>query len=255
MTQRKRAFPTLGEIKCRKTIKWFTVGQKIRRPFKSLQNIKWTQSGPISIPLLVRKKSFYHSTNTVVVFKNTRGVTLCLHTHRLIVNRFQAMRRPTGFTMGNSYVALDVDMWCPDVLVVVCVWLGCSCWGVCLCKSIRIWASISMGGLNLKSWMASSIPGWSHTFVEIDHELIFYSHSPSLRWFIQYGRLSYAHKVLTAFSSLPRKSVVLLAEHFIKVPRYRLYKTESAVFLILKVLSISEGSVYQYYLFSPANSW
>ena len=37
-----------------------------------------------------------------------------------------------GFTMDNSYVALDVDMWCPDVLVmvvVVCVWWGCSCWG------------------------------------------------------------------------------------------------------------------------------
>ena len=25
--------------------------------------------------------------------------------HRLIVNQFQAMRRPTGFTMDNSYVA------------------------------------------------------------------------------------------------------------------------------------------------------
>ena len=49
-------------------------------------------------------------------------MTLCLHTHRLIVNRFQAMRRPTGFTMDNSYVALDVDVWCPDVVPVsVCV--------------------------------------------------------------------------------------------------------------------------------------
>ena len=45
---------------------------------------------------------------TSVVFKNIRGVTLCLHTHRLIVNRFQAMRRPTGFTMDYYYVALDV---------------------------------------------------------------------------------------------------------------------------------------------------
>ena len=50
----------------------------------------------------------------------------------------QAMRLPTGFIKDNSYVALDVDMWCPDVVVVVvlrarvcvCVWGGgCSCWG------------------------------------------------------------------------------------------------------------------------------
>ena len=39
------------------------------------------------------------------------------------------MRRPTGFIKDNSYVALDVDMWCPDVVVVVmcmcvCVWGG-----------------------------------------------------------------------------------------------------------------------------------
>ena len=53
------------------------------------------------------------------------------------------MRRPTGFTMDNSYVALNVDMWCPDVVVVVVV---CVCGegaldgggGGCLCKSIRI---------------------------------------------------------------------------------------------------------------------
>ena len=29
------------------------------------------------------------------------------------------MRRPTGFTMDYSYVALCVDVWCPDVVVVV----------------------------------------------------------------------------------------------------------------------------------------
>ena len=48
------------------------------------------------------------------------------------------MRRPTGFIKDNSYVALDVDMWCPDV-VVVCVCVGgggvvvlfvCVCGGV-----------------------------------------------------------------------------------------------------------------------------
>ena len=72
-----------------------------------------------------QEKIFFNLAQTVVVFKNIRGVTLCLHTHRLIVNRFQAMRRPTGFTMDNSYVALDVDMWCPDVVVVVVV--------VCVC--------------------------------------------------------------------------------------------------------------------------
>ena len=56
-------------------------------------------------------------------------MTLCLPTkctHRLI----QAMRRPTGFTMDNSYVALDhVDVWCPDVVVMVRV---CACVGVLL---------------------------------------------------------------------------------------------------------------------------
>ena len=32
------------------------------------------------------------------------------------------MRRPAGFTMDNSYVALDVDVWCPDVVAVsMCV--------------------------------------------------------------------------------------------------------------------------------------
>ena len=89
---------------------------------------------------------------TSVVFKNTRGVTLCLHTHRLIVNRFQAMRRPTGFTMNYSYVALDVDVWCPDVVVVVvmCVCRGCSCLGGGGGKSRRNLASISMAGPNLK---------------------------------------------------------------------------------------------------------
>ena len=52
----------------------------------------------------------------------------------------QAMRRPTGFIKDNSYVALDVDMWCPDV-VVVCVSV---CGGAlvggggCLCKSRHI---------------------------------------------------------------------------------------------------------------------
>ena len=57
------------------------------------------------------------------------------------------MRRPTGFTMDNSYVALDVDMWCPDVVVVVvcvCVWGGGALVGgggggvECLCKSRHI---------------------------------------------------------------------------------------------------------------------
>ena len=68
------------------------------------------------------------------------------------------MRRPTGFTIDYSYVALDVDVWCPDVVVVVmcmCVCVeGCSCWGGGGGeggKSRRILASISMGGPNMKS--------------------------------------------------------------------------------------------------------
>ena len=76
---------------------------------------------------------------TFVVFKNIRGVTLCLHTHRLIVNRFQAMRRPTGFTNVTSYVALDVDVWCPDVVAVsMCVGVLLFGGGGGLCKSRRI---------------------------------------------------------------------------------------------------------------------
>ena len=32
------------------------------------------------------------------------------------------MRRPTGFTNFTSYVAVDVDVWCPGVVAVsVCV--------------------------------------------------------------------------------------------------------------------------------------
>ena len=63
------------------------------------------------------------------------------------------MRRPTGFTKDYSYVALDVDVWCPDVVVVVMCMCVC---GVLLLgggggKSRRILASISMGGPNLKS--------------------------------------------------------------------------------------------------------
>ena len=68
------------------------------------------------------KKSFYlekFKAQTFVVLKNNCGATLCLHMHPLIENLFQAMRRPTGFTMDNSYLALDVDVWCPDVVVVV----------------------------------------------------------------------------------------------------------------------------------------
>ena len=51
------------------------------------------------------------------------------------------MRRPTGFTKDNFYVALDVDMGCPYVVVVVmcvCVWGGGGGWvlliggGVCV---------------------------------------------------------------------------------------------------------------------------
>ena len=49
------------------------------------------------------------------------------------------MRRPTGFIKDNSYVALDVDMWCPDV-VVVCVCVGGGGGGglVCVC----VWGGV-----------------------------------------------------------------------------------------------------------------
>ena len=67
------------------------------------------------------------------------------------------MRRPTGFIKDNSYVALDVDMWCPrcrggdGVCVGGDALVGGGGEGGCLCKSRHIWASISMGGTNLKS--------------------------------------------------------------------------------------------------------
>ena len=38
------------------------------------------------------------------------------------------MRRPTGFTMDNSYIALDVDVWCPDI-VAMSVCGGALVWG------------------------------------------------------------------------------------------------------------------------------
>ena len=53
-------------------------------------------------------------------------------------------------------------------------------------------------------------PARSHTFVEIDHEIIFYVHSPTFHRFIQEGfsvtREGICAKYwLTAYSSLPRK--------------------------------------------------
>ena len=70
------------------------------------------------------------------------------------------MRRPTGFTKDYSYVALDVDVRCPDVVVVVMMMCVCVCVGGGALvggggggggKSRRILASNSMGGPNLKS--------------------------------------------------------------------------------------------------------
>ena len=49
-----------------------------------------------------------------------------------------------------------------------------------LCKSIRILASISMGGPNLKSWVASLIPGRSHIFAAIELFLQSFSFSPMI---------------------------------------------------------------------------
>ena len=57
-----------------------------------------------------------------------------MYTRRLIVNRFQAMGRPTGLTMDYSYVVLDIDVWCPDVVVVVVVVVVCVCGGGGGCK-------------------------------------------------------------------------------------------------------------------------
>ena len=44
------------------------------------------------------------------------------------------MRRPTGFTKDYSYVALDVGVWCPDVVVVVMCMCVCVCVGGALVR-------------------------------------------------------------------------------------------------------------------------
>ena len=92
------------------------------------------------------------------------------------------MRRPTGFTIDNPYVALDIDMWCPDVVVVVVV---CG-WGA-LVGGGGVWVDKHLS-FNNHVWLESEIVGGEfdpEPVVEIDHELIFYSHSPSFRWFVQ----------------------------------------------------------------------
>ena len=50
-------------------------------------------------------------------------------------------RRPTGFTNVTFYVALDVDVLCPDVVAVsVCVWVllfgGGGGGGVCVSRDV-----------------------------------------------------------------------------------------------------------------------
>ena len=58
--------------------------------------------------------------------------------------------------------------------------------------------------------VASSISARSHTFVEINHEIIFYGHSPPFRCIIKEGLLSVTSECvctkywLTACSSMPR---------------------------------------------------
>ena len=64
------------------------------------------------------------------------------------------MRRPTGFTMDYSYVALDVNVWRPDVVVVVM----CVCGGGGL-----VWGGGGGGGVethfsfNKHGWPESEI--------------------------------------------------------------------------------------------------
>ena len=58
------------------------------------------------------------------------------------------------------------------VLYVYCVW-----------DPVQLWSIVGNPGV------ASLIPAWSHTFVEIDHEK-FLNHSPPFRCFIQEGLLS-----------------------------------------------------------------
>ena len=40
--------------------------------------------------------------------------------------------------MDNSNVALDVDMWCPDVVVVVSYWCVCVCVCVCVWRGVLL---------------------------------------------------------------------------------------------------------------------
>ena len=69
--------------------------------------------------------------------------------------------------------------------------------------------------LTANTGIACSIPVRSHSFLEIDHEIISTGHFPPFRWIIQEGLLSVTSKSmctkywLTACSSLPRKKVWL----------------------------------------------
>ena len=51
------------------------------------------------------------------------------------------------------------------------------------CHTLQMWSALS-----------SAIPGWSHTFVEIDHEII--STVILLLWLIQEYKQNYVHEVL-----------------------------------------------------------
>ena len=76
---------------------------------------------------------------------------------------------------------------------------------------MKMMCGITDASLTADPGVASLVLARSHTFVEIDHEINFYGHSPPFRWIIQEGLLSVTSESmcmkywLTACSSLPRK--------------------------------------------------
>ena len=66
------------------------------------------------------------------------------------------MRRPTGFTMDYSYVALDVVVWCPDVVVVV----------MCMCVCVEGVLLLGGGG-EVETHFSFNKHGWPESEIVV----------------------------------------------------------------------------------------
>ena len=119
------------------------MAQKYGDQLKVFRTLNELNPEPYPYLCLSGKKSFYHNTNGYCFQKYPRRDVMFTYAP------VDCKSRPTGFIKDTSYVALDVDMWCPDVVVVVVV-RACVCvggggalvggggGGGCLCKSRHI---------------------------------------------------------------------------------------------------------------------